>query len=122
MQNNPETPANAESVGQPTSEAPLAATHGSADGRGYARGYAAGIKRVKQLEAEIARLNEIKTPPPLPDSHDTTIEYLITTAEAMVGAANMLMAMRNPPNAESSHAASATDNGTCGSREPRRGQ
>ena len=72
---------------------------GSADGRGYAKGYAAGIKRVKQLEAEIARLNEIKTPPPLPDSHDTTIEYLITTAEAMVGAANMLIAMRNPPNA-----------------------
>ena len=69
----------------------------SADGRGYARGYAAGIKRVKSLEAEIARLNEIKTPLPplpLPDSHDVTIEYLITTAEALIGAANLLMQMR----------------------------
>ena len=87
------------SVNEAKSKAGLAASGGSADGRGYAKGYAAGIKRVKQLEAEIARLNGIKTPPPLPDSHDTTIEYLITTAEAMVGAANMLIAMRNPPNA-----------------------
>lgn len=73
----------------------------SADLRGYAKGYAAGIKRVKALEAEISRLRELKTPLPplpLPDSHDVTIEYLITTAEAMAGAANTLMAMRNPPN------------------------
>jgi len=82
-------------------DAGCAQATGSADQRGYAKGYAAGIKRVKALEAEIARLRELKTPLPplpLPDSHDMTIEYLITTAEAMTGAANMLMAMRNPPN------------------------
>lgn len=95
-----DTIANSAVLGKPESKPPVRSS-GSADGRGYAKGYVAGIKRVKALEAEIARLNEIKTPLPplpLPDSHDVTIEYLITTAEAMIGAANMLMAMRNPPN------------------------
>jgi hypothetical protein len=106
---------------------------GSAEKRGYARGYAAAIKRLKLLEDEIARLNELKTPLPplpLPDSHDVTIEYLITSAETLAGAANMLIGMRRcrtcqgtgewcpgenappcpdcgmkaPPNAELSHA------------------
>ena len=94
----PENVNEAPSVGTAEAQPGSGAAHCSADLRGYSKGYAAGIKRVKALEAEIARLNEIKTPLPplpLPDSHDVTIEYLITTAEAMIGAANMLMEMRN---------------------------
>ena len=88
---------------KPTGEAALAAAQCSADQRGYAKGYAAATKRIRSLEAEIASLRELKTPLPplpLPDSHDVTIEYLVTSAETLIGAANMLIKMRqeNPPN------------------------
>jgi len=69
--------------------------------RGYAKGYAAALKRLGALEEQIAKLREQKDPPPPPSAHDVTIEYVLTTAEAMTGAATMLIEMRtgkNPPN------------------------
>lgn len=67
---------------------------------GYSKGYGAALKRLDDLKAEIAKLREVKTLPPM-DEHDTTLQYLINTAEAMVKAAALLIEARtgtNPPN------------------------
>lgn len=96
-----------------------ASAHGSADAlkkeyqTGYSRGYASAMNRVRKLEAEIARLRQLKIPPEV-DGHDSCIEYLLTTSEVFTKAADVMIRMRihdNPPNADlRQDADSATSN------------
>lgn len=92
---------------KPASKPPVAgAAHCSADALkherqiGYANGYAAALRRLDNLKAEISKLRKTKTLP-ITDAHDTTLEYLIATSEALARAAALLIEARtgiNPPN------------------------
>jgi len=68
--------------------------------RGYANGYSAALNRLKYLQDEIVNLRQIKTPLQV-DMHDATIEYLLTTCEALTTAVQLMIEVRtktNPPN------------------------
>lgn len=58
--------------------------------RAYSRGYGAALNRVRRLEATIARIRAERAQP----DHDSTIEYLVSTSEAFVAAAEVLIKMR----------------------------
>lgn len=59
----------------------------------YSRGYAACLARVRRLETELRGVRSVKLPPE-PDPHDSTIEYLISTAEVLMQAASKLIEFR----------------------------
>lgn len=70
--------------------------------QGYSAGYAAGLKRLGRVRAEIDELQaRLKaTRQGSTEIHDETIDYLIDTAEVMANAARLLLAMRTRTEAE----------------------
>ena len=58
----------------------------------YSKGYAAGMRRVNKLKAEIQRLRVVK-----PARKDEAVEYLLCTAESFMTAGRLLieMSLRN---------------------------
>lgn len=56
--------------------------------RGYSRGYAAILKRVSKLKAEIKRLKEVERPNP---DYNETIEWLLKTSEAFLKVVELML-------------------------------
>lgn len=67
--------------------------------RGYSHGYNTSVRRVRALEEELRRLRGTPTAPDVngTDQHDSTITYLLTTAEALTKAAECLISARLRP-------------------------